>query len=140
MKHEDEICRWARMPVRTEVWFRNNHSNRWLSTSCPGWENDFYIIDDQWAELRKAQTDGKQLQYKEDLGLWKDTTFTNEDINTLFGRWRIKPKPVYEWQWTYLAPSGRFEITLNYYAETDITELDLEKGFMKFEPSKRERK
>jgi len=63
MKHKDEIIRWANCPEGTEIWYREGR-NEWDKVMATGWlPNVKYIVDDKYAELRKAQADGKTILY-----------------------------------------------------------------------------
>ena len=143
MKHKNEIKRWADCNEGTKVWHQHRSGMTWSLSTIPNWyEGCNYIVDDEWAELRKAQADGKQLQYKEDLDLWKDTTFTNEDTNTLLGRWRIKTdEPEYEYQWVIKNSIGRFDITTKFGTVNDKPFINDAWTYVElYLPSKRERK
>jgi len=103
-KHKDEICRWANSPDGTAVWYKYRGID-WTLTKNPHWSPDVnYVVYDEWAELRKAQIDGKQLQMNPTKsGPWvdKELTIDNMDSGAPY-MWRIKPPEVaYEWQWLY---------------------------------------
>lgn len=142
MKHRDEIIRWANSEEGTGVWQKDELNDCWaILTLIPWHKHIIYIVDDQWAELRKYQADGKQLQYKTDIDTWKDSIFTLEDNNTLLGRWRIKPEePVYEWQWIMKNKQGQLWMTDTYFSENEIKNKFNSEIIEKYEPSKRERK
>ena len=104
--HAEEIKYWADYPDRTRVWHRHKEKKLWVLTSSPSWFKDrIYIVDNEWSELRKAQADGKQLQFKYGNSPWIDGTLTLEEIKN-YGdnkEWRIKPEnrkePVHKYQW-----------------------------------------
>ena len=149
-KYKDEIIRWANSPEGTETWIRDNHRPHlnWVRAK-PCWLcSNTYIVDDEWATLRKAQVDGKQLQYLDGVGdigkaTWIDSVILYTDIRDTEPKyWRIKPDgPVYEWQWTYYNDcKDEWSIT-NYLTEEGIKLFQNEDiTYFKFEPSKRERK
>lgn len=58
-----EIERWAKATDGVKVWCRNEKGTEWTLKDNVIFNNDMiYVVDDEWAELRKAQIDGKQLQ------------------------------------------------------------------------------
>ena len=141
MTHEPEICYWAKHPDETKVWVKTEPHD-WNLYDEPHWKPySKYIVDNKWAELRKAQADGKQLQYYYDDVCWVDMNFTIENSDEDIVNWRIKPKKtIYEWQWIYKVQNG-FMMTTAYYATRDEVERDyLNEIIEKYEPSKRERK
>jgi len=102
MTHKDEIIRWAKCPDGTKVWRKDKLDGEWQNFKAFEWRPDhIYIIDDEWAELRKAQIDGKQLQVKSKYECkWIDVELSSYDINHSDPKyWRIKSEPVYEYQW-----------------------------------------
>ena len=63
MTHEKEIQRWATCPDGTKVWWKDNLRD-WLLTVNASWNKKYnYIVDDEYAELRKAEADGKSIEY-----------------------------------------------------------------------------
>lgn len=99
MRHKEEIVRWANSPDGTKVWEKLNSG--WHLSTYPAWSpNVPYIVDDEWAELRKAQADGKQLQYCDIYNKWVDrvldVSYMNTTSSSILSRWKIKPEPVYE--------------------------------------------
>ena len=90
------------------------------------------IIEDKHFEARKAFALGEEVeQMKWDTCNWGEFEQFHEN-----GKYRVKPKEVYEWQWYYKRETDEF-IRLTY---TFSTEQNAEKGWVKFEPSKRLRK
>lgn len=95
-----ELKRWAESKNGTKVWVKYKEGT-WILTSVPVTSHGYTIVvDDEWAELRKAQLDGKQLQrYCSDENRWCDQLL--EEIHfrsTCKSEWRIKPEtefPVY---------------------------------------------
>ena len=138
--YRNEICLWANSPLGTEVWYkRKNTKDKWTCSISVLWNKDYiHIVDNEWAELRKAQIDGKQLQFKGlTTGQWYDTTLKYEDINNSYIQyWRIKPEPVYEWQFLM------YDECTKTYALTDfMTQKEGKKlGYEKFDKSKRIKK
>jgi len=64
MKHEKEIIKWAKCKDGTGVWTRNRY-NDWTLVNEPYWIPSLeYIIDDEYAELRKAQSDGATILFQ----------------------------------------------------------------------------
>ena len=90
MTHEKEICYWARHIDGTPVWVRLK--DEWKLQKIPIWiTNAKYIVDNKWAKLRKAQIDGKQLQYNYIDEGWTNEYFTLANLNDRLSKWRIKP-------------------------------------------------
>lgn len=99
-KHINEMERWAKAPDGTRMWFKDGDDLDWDTTLMPFWaESCIYIVDDEWAELRKAQADGKQLQVYQNMVKWVDDKLSYSDLETSTPEhWRIKPEikfPVY---------------------------------------------
>ena len=63
MFHKKEIERWANCPDHTKVWV-NEGENEWVLVNYPLWRRAFaYIVDDKYAELRKAEKDGDTILF-----------------------------------------------------------------------------
>ena len=78
MKHKEEILRWDNCPDDTQVWSREiNAQKGWGKVSAPFWsERKVYVVDDKYAELRKAQADGATILFLgEEIG---NLNFDNE--------------------------------------------------------------
>lgn len=143
MTHKDEICYWAEHPDGTSVWFkRPGYGWALYSNTTPKWNKDTkYITDNEWAGLRKAQADGKQLQVKTVHGHWVNSTLKIRHLKTDdIENWRIKPEGrIYEWQYYRKLNDDTFKLTFLHYANEE--EIGAKhSGWKKFEPSKRERK
>lgn len=97
-KHWRELKRWAEAPNGTEMWHKTENEKWVLSLFISGSDDSEYIVDDEWAELRKAQADGKQLQYLHG-SVWTDCELRYVDMKTSkASEWRIKPEvefPIY---------------------------------------------
>ena len=142
MTHKEEICYWAEHPDRTKLWSRSKNGDKWLIVQNPSWRDDYvYIVDDEWAELRKAQADGHELEYRTSRGEWVDDV----DLQLLYildgdnvNNWRIKlEKPVYEYQWI-TKHADKYRMTEEWHTEKEAYNLF---GYAEpYEPSKRERK
>ncbi len=63
-KLKDEIIRFANSPVGTKIWVKEMGS--WLIVEYARWLEDdvIYIVDDEFANLRKAEADGRILQFE----------------------------------------------------------------------------
>lgn len=143
-RHKDEIFRWLNSPDDTKVWINKNQGRGWYlyaSKTINCWYDEHsYIVDDEWAELRKAQADCKQLEFNITGNEWicKTLMITEDTKIENISKWRIKPEePIYEWQWIYpytKANSDYFGITEH------CTESQAEKDWEKIEQSKRARK
>jgi hypothetical protein len=70
-KHKEEIIRWANSPEGTKVWVREEDMDEWFTTLHPSWYNGSkYIVDDEYAEVRKALAVGKTTQVLNADGHW----------------------------------------------------------------------
>ena len=147
MMHKKEICYWSEHPDGTKVWYRHeDEEGNWEDQFQPYWiPTDIYIVDNEWAELRKAQADGEVLErFDETTSVWKKSILTYDNLKKdLPSRWHIKSKErVYEWQWIYFDINiSRYYISKNSYASKEEAEKNIA-GIVKepYEPSKRERK
>ena len=102
MKYEKEIRYWASKPDGTEVFVRA--IDGWASTTCPTWYPSMkFVVDDEWAELRKANADGATIQAW-DVEVWKDLAsdwwkhgfYREIEEGRTTDDFRVKPKPWYE--------------------------------------------
>ena len=90
--HKEIICDWANKYL-IGIWYRKKDEKEWklLSPeSLLGWYEDcIYVLDDEWAKLKKAFYDGKIIQYKTIKNNWVDieTPTWTLSIKT----YRIKP-------------------------------------------------
>ena len=139
-----EIRYWSYKPNDTKVWVRKATHSQWLLVIAPNWlPRYFYVVDDEWAEIAKQFIDdSSKVEHKDINNNWAATIAQNiydlrlGDIT----EYRIKPKePVYEWQYSYINPQGIYAITKEFYTPNEVTQEDLNIGFMRFEPSRRER-
>ncbi len=72
MTHEKEIKFWAEHKDGTKVWVKFDDTG-WKLENFPCWMSaNMYIVDDEWAKLRKANADGAIVQYKSTFGGWLD--------------------------------------------------------------------
>ena len=94
--HRNEIIRWAKSPVNTEVWTRAKNCSSdldkvWHLLSAPQWVKDnYYVVDDMYATLRKAFFDGETIEYLYANGIWRETS--NLDWCQPLEKYRIKPE------------------------------------------------
>ena len=97
-KHKEAIEWFYAQPEGTKIWCKKAKTD-WFLVSCPTWdEENTYVINDKYAELRKAIADGKIIQYFSDG--WYDLY---RDYNGYFvgdiTRYKIKPEtkfPIYK--------------------------------------------
>lgn len=143
MIHEEEICYWSKHANGTTVWARPIEGEGDWIKGMPAWYEEYcYVVDNEWAELRMAQIDGRKLQ-KVFNGKWEDTYLLISSTSTSIpSDWRVKPvEPIYEYQWI-LKKEGMSRWTMTnywYFVGEEITES---KGWEKvepFRPSKRKR-
>ncbi len=138
--HASEIVRWANSPDGTKVWNRhkNSESKFWYLVEEPRWHKDrIYIVNDEYAELRKAEIDGKTIEYNSIGGEWY-STHKKLNWNYPITDYRIKPdEPIYYWEWEIKEKDGIIRTSLfmtdNYVSETRF----VENGWRKVESSKR---
>ena len=144
MKNVEEMCYLSKHKDWTKVWYKSGFTdNKWELKEKVYWDGfGTYIVDDEWAELRKAQADGKQIQRNNICDIWVDCNGEckfNENIFNSIINYRIKPKePIYEWQWIHQYINKSWDITSEYY-----TEPPLGRGYInlnKFGPSRRLKK
>ena len=139
MIHKEEIKYWAEQPDGTRVWCHEDGNIEYWKLLCcsPEWfPQNIYIVDNEWATLRKAQSEGKQLQLSITGEVWKDKELTYSRMPLDEPEWwRIKPEePVYEYQWLYpySTPNG------DYFGITEhLKESQAEKEWIKIPESKR---
>ena len=59
-KNRNEIIRWANAPKDTKVWHKYDG---WTRYANPSWGlRGEFVVDDDWAEVRKAKIDGKKIE------------------------------------------------------------------------------
>jgi len=76
-----------------KVWHRSEVSSHWDLTTTPAWVDFVYVIDDEYANIRKAQHDGELIEVYDHVSdswvLIPTKNVYEYDIDTL----RIKAKP-----------------------------------------------
>ncbi len=91
MKHKNEMIRWANSLDGTKVWNKPLGQKGWNCNDNPQWTiTTIYIVDDGYAELRKAQLDGKSIQI-DNFGNEEWATLTCPDFSQPVRMYRIKP-------------------------------------------------
>ena len=92
MTHAKEIKRWASCPDGTKVWYKNTSTKKTWHLNDWYWNGTgTYIVDDEYAELRKAHADGKKIEVVTHIG-WVDAKI-NPEWKDKASSYRIKPKP-----------------------------------------------
>ena len=102
-KHTDEIIRYANSEEGTGVWYKEiAGASKWRLIGYSSWrDNCSYVVDDEWAHLRKALIDGKTLQTSDELtagGIcWSDIPpyFPIEKYEV--GTFRVKTEPEFKY-------------------------------------------
>ena len=138
-KHRDEIVRWANSKEGTSVWYKPMGYSDWFLSDSKGisWDKDtLYICNDNWANLRKARADGKQLQRISNTGEWLDTKLASQPSHST-EKWRIKPRIELEWQFIKQDGMGGYCFT-NYM--TELQARGHQQDLVKYEPSERIKK
>ncbi len=129
MIHELEMVRWAQSKEGTRVWYRDKHASRWsMSPICtPSFHPSAqYVVDDEYAEIRKAFLDGKTIQVKTEVCDWRTVSKTesvhrfdgvNEESDFYYSeKYRIAPKEVYKYQMLYkMHKNGTYILTDSFY-------------------------
>ena len=142
-----EFERWVNLG-RPNVWVKKP-GDEWKKVTHSMWErNEYvYIIDDRYAEIRKAFYDGETIQLRDFYyGCeWYDWNEKYEPKWNSYSDIRIKPEePIYEWQWYYIDHKNGGRVVLSRNFHTNRSSVDVEENcFMDwkpFEPSKRVRK
>ena len=139
MKHEKEIKRWSECPDDTSVWIKEPNE-KWWETDIPGWNPDtIYIVNDKYAELRKAYTEGKIIEYRYGISEWKK--LSNPSWNSKIESYRIKPDVTYYYQWEKQTPSqyGK-EITISTHMDDEVAKgygYTIESEWRRIDSSKR---
>jgi len=61
-KHKNEIIRWATSDIE-RVWQKAYIEDEWTLTESPSWCDFYaYVVDDEYAEIKKAYIDGRTVQ------------------------------------------------------------------------------
>jgi len=93
-KHKKAIVWLYKQPKGTKIWFKRDENSEWKLVRYPTWnENYKYVINDEYAELRKAVANGKTIQYFNAAdNIWIDKKIKNPniDFNSEI-KYRIKP-------------------------------------------------
>jgi len=92
-KHKEAIQWFMDQPEGTEIWCKYD---KWYLTSTPSWSVTCeYIINDEYAEFRKAIAEGKTIQSRgcDGSGNWFDLGTTTHPciFENKFDTYRIKP-------------------------------------------------
>lgn len=90
-----EVIKWFCDNPEKGVWWTTTgatQSERWQLTYTPEflYEHHLYVQNDEYAELRKAQADGKIIQYFIQ-GEWEDTSVIHKHVQDCSKYYRIKP-------------------------------------------------
>jgi len=113
-----EFERWVKAG-RPRVWVKNvsDKEGDWvLMPLLPTWfKNRVYVIDDEYAEIRKAFYDGKKIQWRcESEQEWYPLSY--DDFYKPVDKYRIKPEePVYEYKFVRESPYNGWIVTEGYY-------------------------
>ena len=143
-KHKDEILRFANSKQDVCVWQKEFIEDEWKKYTNASWLRDtMYIVDDAYAEIRKAQADGKTIERLNISNVWVECNnckFTENIFNGAHS-YRIKTdEPTYYYQWERLEMNNKRIVTSPFYvSDFEATQLSYEdKGWRKIESSKRE--
>ena len=93
-KHKKEIERFANTEYGTKVWHKANGRTRWVNMANPTWEeDDAYIVDDEYAQLRIASI-GEDIPiqvYNHSHSKWEIPTYKLQ-FDADRKNYRLKPK------------------------------------------------
>jgi len=63
-KHWEALAWWKDKPEGAEIWCKGS-LNKWNLSAQPTWNIECeYVINDKYAEYKKAEIEGKQIQYR----------------------------------------------------------------------------
>ena len=140
--HSDEIHRLADAPQGTKIWYRAKLNGTWVLSNNYNWqEGCFYIINDEWAEIRKAMIDSKVIEIS-NKKIWSNSLNSVTDMGLdgiSIKDYRIKPdvvEPVY-YQYERLYQREIKTVVLT-EQEALISACTEDNGWFKIESSKRE--
>ena len=73
-KHRKAIEWFYNQPKGAKVWFKGDADyDIWELTETPSWSLEYtYIINDEYAELRKAIADEKDIEFLDYYNKWKE--------------------------------------------------------------------
>ena len=106
--HRDEMIRFAKSEDDTAVWYRPKMSTEWLTGLKPLWNKNYiYIVDDDYAKLRKESADtGRPIQvYSILLSIWKTPTY-KLDFSAHIESYRLEPKEDHD----YVEPIAYYQL------------------------------
>jgi len=91
--HKEEMIRFAKSEVGTQVWFRQKTGTGWSTVLKPAWDKDYiYVVHNKYANLRKDSADtGRPIQIRNKTGKWETPTHELQfDVDLEF--YRLEPK------------------------------------------------
>jgi len=145
-QHKEEMIRFAKSEYGTAVWLRPKISTNWRTLLKPTWnENYIYVVDDEYAELRKKSIDeDRPIQmYNTISSKWETPTF-ELDFNAPIESYRLEHKedhnyvePIYYYRWERLSSKGEIlmsNLISDKYAEKNGYKED---GWIKITNTKR---
>ena len=144
--HSAEMHRLADAEAGTKVWYKQKILGAWKIVIQPRWKKDgYYIVNDEWADIRKAIVDGKTIEYKYSKSKWVDSTREVEELGSdaryTIEYYRIKPDVVEEtfyYQYEKL-DAGKIYASrhVSDYVATKELHYTEKRGWFKIESSKR---
>ena len=150
-KHKEEIIRWANSPRSTRVWYRGIRFH-WYPLANPTWsEASHYIVDDEFAEIRKQFIDDYSKIQTVIEGVWekvKSHIYHNslENFTKMLEanptKYRIEPTTETRWQWLCKDDENNYKVTTSRYKTIEEAQearvTDRWKIIRKIEESKKE--
>lgn len=117
-----EVIKWFIDNPDKEVWCKDNEG--WFVTNNPTFYLNYaYVKNDEYAELRKAQADGKVIEFRQsEDDFWSETNNNNSFILPL-SNYRIKCDTKNEFEIDY--NNNTF---IQSYYDPEFRELDIELG------------
>ena len=138
MTHGKEIRYKSYLPDGVKVWMKCTDCEEWeLGNFEPNWlPSMHYVTDDKWAELAKQLVDDpEKVEFRTKQDKWRPTELVDvfELRKSDFSKYRIKPKYVYQWLYTFkLKGETYFDVT-KYLPEDQADE-----GWIQIKESRKE--
>jgi len=84
-EHKSEIERWLRNPNEPDIWVKGGmiDDNKWVKLGfedCGWYEEHYYVVDDEQAELRKLQIDEPDTNFE----CWNNITKRWSEVDPLW--------------------------------------------------------
>ncbi len=139
MTHKNEILKWADCPDDTAVWTRGLRDEKWTKIDAGriSWApSQHYIIDDEYATVRKGVVDKKEI-YVKTQGGESSTRIHNPHFTRPASDYSVGPFPNKSWQWLFYSDaSDAFEVTCHLSSKDTINMgIDKNPNYQRIEKS-----